>query len=210
MKGASTAALLRPMCADDVSAVVCLHAKSFPGFFLTTLGPRFVGLFYRAVLQFEQSVGVVAHTNGQVVGCVVGVEDHRAFHRYLRRHFTARAALAAMGVVLRRPTTVTRLLRAFRSSGPQLPHAEGPLLMSVAVDPQYAGAGIGSRLLSAFAGELSRRGFSTFRLTTDRDRNERTNLFYEKAGMILERSYCTPEGRWLNQYVLHTGAGMSS
>ena len=194
---------IRPMTLEDLDPVVAIHERSFPGFFLTTLGSSFLRLFYRALLQFDGSLAWVACVHQEVVGCVVGVPDHRVFHSFLRRRFAITGAVRVVRTLLRTPSVALRLLRAYRSSGPQLPHAEGPLLMSIAVDPERSGNGVGKQLLSAFAADLAGRGYPAFRLTTDRYANTRVNGFYESAGMTLERTYATPEGRWLNQYVYH-------
>lgn len=39
-------------------------------------------------------------------------------------------------------------------------------------------------------------------LTTDRDNNEATNSFYQKLGFVCERTFMTPEGRAMNEYVI--------
>ena len=38
---------IRPMLESDVEAVVEIHLRTFPGFFLSFLGPDFLALLYR-------------------------------------------------------------------------------------------------------------------------------------------------------------------
>ena len=53
---------------------------------------------------------------------------------------------------------------------------------------------------------MQARGVSSVSLTTDRDNNERTNDFYQKLGFELARTYVTPEGRAMNEYLIQLEA----
>ena len=75
-------------------------------------------------------------------------------------------------------------------------------LMSIAVLPECQGSGIGQTLVSAFLDEAVRRGLRQVDLTTDRDHNEPANRFYQRMGFVCERSFVTPEGRAMNEYVI--------
>ncbi len=74
--------------------------------------------------------------------------------------------------------------------------------MSIAVLKEKSGHGIGTRLISAFLMEMRRQDISSVSLTTDRDDNEYANRFYQKLGFHVARTYQTPEGRWMNEYVI--------
>jgi len=39
-------------------------------------------------------------------------------------------------------------------------------------------------------------------LTTDRDNNDKINRFYLSLGFACERTFVTPEGRTMNEYVI--------
>ncbi len=74
--------------------------------------------------------------------------------------------------------------------------------MSIAVSPDAEGKGIGGLLVKAFCAEMGKRGAPTVCLTTDKENNDRTNRFYQKQGFHLSRSFVTPEGRAMYEYVL--------
>ncbi len=192
---------IRLMSAHDISQVCSIHARAFPGFFLTSLGPGFLARFYNACRSYSDGVALVAEHDRRVIGFVVGVSDHRAFHTYLRRNWLVSFGVGTVNSVLRKPAILRRFVKAAFSSGPQAPQAEGALLMSIAVDPDCESKGIGRRLLEAFGDDLSARGCKSYRLTTDRDNNDRVNTFYEEAGLARECSYVTQQKRWMNQYV---------
>ena len=54
-----------------------------------------------------------------------------------------------------------------------------------------------------FSKELSVRGLKCVDLTTDRDNNEQVNNFYRKLGFVCDRTFTTPEGRAMNEYVFN-------
>jgi ribosomal protein S18 acetylase RimI-like enzyme len=73
--------------------------------------------------------------------------------------------------------------------------------MSIAVAPRAEGRGLGGKLVEAFCRAVLARGVRRISLTTDRVGNDRVNRFYEKQGFRLVRSYRTPEGRAMNEYI---------
>ena len=54
--------------------------------------------------------------------------------------------------------------------------------------------------MAVFLEEARSRGCRRVFLTTDRDRNEAVNAFYQKLGFRVEREFQTPEGRAMNEY----------
>ena len=197
---ASAERSIRQMAVQDTAAVAGVHQRAFPGFFLTSLGGRFLRVFYRACCAFPGSVVLVAETGGAIDGFVVGVVDHEAFHRYMRSRWALWLGLASLPAAAR-PAILARFARALVSRGPQMPEACGALLMSIAVDPEREGRGVGRALLKAFDDAMGRLGCGQYRLTTDRDGNGRVNRFYRTHGLSLEQAYVTPQGRWMNQYL---------
>ena len=66
-----------PLSREHVRPVVWVHLRSFPGFFLSFLGPRFLKEFYASFLVDPVGVGRVAvdSQSGDVLGVVVGPLD---------------------------------------------------------------------------------------------------------------------------------------
>ena len=52
--------LVRIASADDVADIVRIHREAFPGFFLTSLGPRFLELMYREYMRHPCGIVLVA------------------------------------------------------------------------------------------------------------------------------------------------------
>lgn len=185
-----------------IEGVVRIHLQSFPSFFLSFLGPRFLREFYYSFMADPASMGfVVSDSVGQVIGAVVGtVDPRRSFTRLLTRRWWA-FCLASVGAVARRPSCVPRLFRAvcYRGEPPSGPFRA--LLVSIMVSPAAQGRGLGKMLIRGWVEEARRRGASGCCLTTDAEGNEAASSFYQTTGWRLESSYVTREGRRMSRYV---------
>ncbi len=193
--------LLRPMYPDDLPEIVKVHLRSFPDFFLTFLGPRFLELLYHNIALDPEGILHIAEVDGTVAGFVAGVTNQDGFYRRLIQRQKWSFAWTALGAALRRPAIIPRLWRALRKPGDATESTAEACLMSIAVSPEFQRQGIGKQLLEDFCRELAARGGSAVCLTTDRDHNEATNHFYQRLNFKLVRSFITPEGRSMNEYV---------
>ena len=61
--------------------------------------------------------------------------------------------------------------------------------------------GIGRLLVRAFLDEACVRELENINLTTDSFDNDGVNRFYQRLGFSLLRTYTTPEGRKMNEYI---------
>ena len=194
---------LRKMQLSDVDQVVKVHLSSFQGFFLTFLGPRFLSLLYRYFVSSAHGVGYVSVDHGhELVGFVCGSTQPSGFFRTFFKNQWWRIILAALWPLIRHPSIGPRLLRAVLYP-PQTSTAQGTAtLMSIAVLPGRQNKGIGKMLVQEFLGEMQRRGAQRVNLTTDKENNDSVNAFPHCLGFQLVRSFATPEGRWMNEYVV--------
>jgi ribosomal protein S18 acetylase RimI-like enzyme len=190
------------MRADDLDAVVDVHMRSFPGFFLTSLGGSFLRELYGAIITDETGIAIVGTgEGGTIVGFVAGTTHPSGFYRRLIARRLWRFAAAAFLPLLRSPRILPRLLRAL--SLPRKSETSGEraaLLMSLAVSPDVQRGGMGRMLNDAFLEEALRRGATRVLLTTDKTGNDTVNSFYQKAGFRVSRTFVTPEGREMYEY----------
>ena len=193
---------LRNMLPSDVLTVTEVHAKSFPSFFLTVLGTAFLSNLYKAILEDPDGIGIVAIRDMVVLGFVAGTAQPAGFYRRLLRRRWWHFAWSALPSAVRHPAIVPRLLRAFSMPAQVTQHAGRGTLMSIAVLPECQGSGIGQLLVRSFLNEAVQHGLQQVDLMTDRDNNEPTNRFYQRMGFVCERSFVTPEGRAMNEYVI--------
>lgn len=189
---------------DDLAWVCSLHAAAFPGFFLTSLGPRFLHLLYAGFANETNGICITAEEKGVIIGFAAGTSAPDAFFTRLLRQQGWRFAVAAIPGLLRNPGFVTRkCLGALFYSGEQPTGlSNAALLSSLAVSSAYEGKGVGQQLIHAFAKEARRQGCSTLYLTTDEADNNRVNRFYAKCGFVLRDTFTRPGKRVMNRWVM--------
>jgi ribosomal protein S18 acetylase RimI-like enzyme len=187
---------------EDIPTVVAVHLASFPGFFLSFLGPKFLALLYEGLIADPQGLVMVSESAAGIEGFVAGVTDQSGFFGRLVKKRMLRFAGASLGAAIRRPRIVPRLVRALGQSRRSERSAAKASLMSIAVRPGVSGKGTGRDLVAAFGAALAARGVEAYCLTTDRDDNDRVNRFYLKLGFRLSGTFVTPEGRAMNEYVM--------
>jgi len=189
------------MKSDDVAAVVRVHLESFPSFFLSFLGPRFLRLYYSGVCSAYEGIAFVyLNADGQTGGFVAGTVNPRRFYSRLLKKQWLRFTLASAAAIFRKPQTIRRIAMAFfhPSENPNGENVAG--LYSIGVLPELHGSGVGKKLVLRFLEEAKRRGCVRVSLTTDRENNDRVNRFYQTLGFAIGRQYETPEGRKMNEY----------
>ena len=197
----TTTSPLVPMRFAHVPAVVQVHLASFPGFFLTFLGSRFLSLYYSGICADPEGIGLVyLNTSGIVSGFVAGSSNPRGFYARLLKRDWLKFALASGGAIIRKPTVIGRIIRGLSHSDDNPAGEDVAGLFSIGVLPELQGTGAGKLIAQAFLHEAKMRGCERIYLTTDRDDNEATNLFYQKLGFFVKRQYETPEGRRMNEY----------
>jgi ribosomal protein S18 acetylase RimI-like enzyme len=190
----------------DVDAVVAVHERAFAGFFLALLGPAFLRELYSGLLQDPSGIAYVCEEQSRVCGFVAGTGQPSDLYRRLLRKRWWRFGFASSGAIMRQPSIVPRLVRAFTMPQQAEAYDQSGLLMAIAVAPDCQGRRIGGSLLDAFLASARDRGIMSVYLTTDRDNNDRVNTFYAHKGFRIARSYVTHEGRWMNEYVIDLSA----
>lgn len=193
--------MIRKLQTSDVADVVAVHLASFPGFFLSFLGPRFLSLLYSGICTAPEGIGFV-YCGGadRPSGFVAGASDPRAFYSRLLKRDWLKFALAAFLPVLKKPSTLGRVARAVSHPAENPPGDDVAGLFSIGVLPELQGTGAGRKLVHAFLEEAKKRRCRRVFLTTDRDHNDAVNAFYSGLGFALERQYVTREGRRMNEY----------
>jgi ribosomal protein S18 acetylase RimI-like enzyme len=176
---AAGAHTIRAASAVDAPAIAALHREGLPDAFLSSLGPGFLAVLYRALATDPESVLVVAERGDAVVGFVAGVPSVGAFYRrFLLRHGVRAAAAAAPrvlrgGVVRRMRETAT-----YPDGMSGLPDAE---LLSIAVADSARRSGVATELVARLFADLAARRVEEVRVVVAAD-NLGANRFYERVG----------------------------
>lgn len=199
-----TGPIIREANLSDLKNLVQLHQKSFPGFFLSQLGPGFLSELYSGYLENPDGICLVAETQGQLSGAILGTLTPGAFYKSLLKRRWWAFLIAAIPGLQKKPLLVGRKLwEALSYSGdPPASYKEKTVLIaSIGIHPDQQGTGMGTALLKTLFEEAQKRGALWAYLTTDREDNLEGNNFYLRAGFQLEASFEKPGGRWMNRYL---------
>lgn len=187
----------------DIDAVASVHLAAFPGFFLTSLGRRFLIEMYRGFLSHPSGIFFVAEEKGEVMGFAAGTSAPNEFFSELRRRRALFFLFWALPALLRHPTIVIQKLRSaifYRGDKPAGLEG-GALLSSIGVCPDVIGKSVGKRLLHDFESEAFSRGVDFVYLTTDEAGNDRVNKFYKKNGYSVESKFFQGASRTMLRYI---------
>jgi glycosyltransferase involved in cell wall biosynthesis/ribosomal protein S18 acetylase RimI-like enzyme len=174
---------IRPGRPPDAAAIAQLHARTISTGFLSSLGPRFLRLLYRALVSGPDTVVLVAVSDEVVVGFIAGTRDTGAFYRdFLRRNALA-AAWRLLPTLFRRGT-IMRVWETLRYGGEE--SGQAAELLSMAVAPAARGRGVGLRLVDDLLTWASDAGIEEMRVVIGAE-NEIARSVYERAGFTLPR-----------------------
>ena len=98
---------------------------------------------------------------------------------------------------------IPAVVRWFRSQARSPSSMLGRCVLSpIAVSSKYSGRGVGKKLIRAFADVAESMGADRVHLETEALNNDAVNDFYRCLGFKLERTYNSPGGRLMTEYVL--------
>jgi ribosomal protein S18 acetylase RimI-like enzyme len=213
--------LLGPLTPAHAADAARLHILGQPGTFLTNLGPEVLTVLYRALPRSLFGLGYAVtdgDTKGPLLGFVGATTSVAALFLEmgtLRLPEFGPPLLRALGdrpaLLPRAAETLLYPLLATRDGAPDtalddaaLDHAPGAELLSIMVQPQARGQGIGAVLLQVLAEECQRRGVARLDVTVDAA-NTGARRFYARHGFTQRRTF-TLYGRAMCLYALELAA----
>lgn len=179
---------LRPLSPKDAPYIASLHIRTFQGFFLTTLGRRFLEKFYQLVLQHPHGLGVGEFREGKLIGFAIGSRRANGFYTAILKSGWWPLFWRAFPALLSRPASLGRIWKSLRSGGAEKDWLDPGVLLSLAVAPDMSRQGVGSGLLQSFESELCQSGVAGLSLTTDQQDNFATNEFYIQNSYIFVKT----------------------
>lgn len=173
-----------------------IHERAFDGFFLTTLGNRFLRTYYKASLNSAESVAVcTVNDKDQIVGFCIGCTLSKGYHKRLIQSNFAAFLLQGILILFTRPKAIYRLAFNLDKSTNNTDDGNYAELLSIGVLPEAKGTGAGKEMISAFEFEASKRGCQKIALTTDFDNNEHVLEFYKRSGYKILCEFTTYPNR---------------
>ena len=168
---------------DDVTSIVKIHQNAFNGFFLTSLGTRFLTFYYKAFVKSEESVVLCAIEDGAVLGFSAATKQCKGFNSSLIKKNLLSFFGLSIKLLFTQPSALVRLAKNLTKKSEEVEdNEEYAELYSIGVRSDAQGKGIGKKLLNATETKLKEDGVEKVSLTTDYYNNESTVAFYHSMG----------------------------
>lgn len=168
----------------DIDGIVEIHLAAFENFFLSSLGRKFLKIYYSSFVASKGGIVYCAKKEDDVVGFSACSYVSKDFNSSLINHNIFKFGLEIFILLFSKPKAIVRLAKnmnkerndtSIKDTGG---YAE---LYSIAVSPTCQGEGVGKRLLTATEEDVKERN-SHISLTTDYYNNEKTIGFYHSLG----------------------------
>ena len=168
---------------SDINKVIQVHKSSFKDFFLTELGDRFLHVYYESVRKDRRGVLLGFYEAQTLMGFCAATTISKGFNSYLIKKNFSSFFWISLRLFFTNFTALIRLFKNLTKKNPGVKD-EGDYaeLLSIGVDDDSQGKGIGKALLIQLENELQKKGIKKLSLTTDFDNNEKAISFYKKLG----------------------------
>ncbi len=196
--------IIRDALLDDIPQIVKVHKFAFPGFFLTTLGDRFLNLLYEGFLLNKNGILRVVIVGNNLVGFSAGTIAPEIFFTELRKVKWFGFLISAFPSLILNPSVVIKkLFNAVFYKGDTVDSLRGAaLLSSIAVDPSCSGKSLGTSLLNDFEAQVKAISeLEQVYLITDKTGNDRVVSFYLKSNYNQDSEFCQSGNRIMLRFV---------
>ncbi len=172
--------VIKPILKSEINSAVKIHVAAFPDFFLTQLGDVFLRFYYESVLKHKQGILIGAYEAEKLIGFCATTQRSKSFNLSLIINNFLQFSIVGVRLLFTNPKAIIRLLKNLTKSDSKVDddgaYAE---ILSVCVDPNQQGGGVGKKLLKAVEEELEKNKIVKLSLTTDYYNNENAINFYK-------------------------------
>jgi ribosomal protein S18 acetylase RimI-like enzyme len=178
---------------SDSNQIAKIHLKSFPNFFLTTLGYSFLKTYYRSCAKSKEAISICAtdQDDKKLLGFAVGCFNSAGFNKRLIFSNSFEYSYRAILLLFTKPIALFRLFKNLSKKNDKDDKGNYAELLSIGVSPDQNSLGIGQKLLSKFENQVREKGINTISLTTDADFNDSVLRFYKKSGYKVYYDFVT-------------------
>ena len=176
--------IIRKADINDVDGIVDIHLAAFESFFLSSLGKRFLRLYYSSFINNNEGVVYCATKEEIIVGFSASSYVSRGFNSSLIKHNLFKFGIEAVILLFSRPKALVRLVNNMNKESIDdeiKDYGSYAELYSIAVSPSCQGEGVGRKLLTATEEDVKKHNES-ISLTTDFYNNDKTITFYHSLG----------------------------
>ena len=175
--------IIRQAKLNDLDAIVKIHDGAFPDFFLTSLGDRFLKLYYKSVMNSPEGILLICQFDNDIIGFCAGTLLSSGFNARLIKKNLLSYIGQGIRLLFTRPIRIWHLYKNLSKENPDVgDNGEYAELLSIGVDPNRQGGGVGKKMLIALEEEVKERGGCKLSLTTDYEYNEKAIGFYHSLG----------------------------
>ena len=193
---------IREALLTDIERIVAVHNAAFKDFFLTSLGSKFLALYYQSVLMHPRGILLVSDNGEGVIGFCAGTLLSAGFNSSLIKSNFSAYAIEGMRLLFTNPVSLWHLFKNFSKEdsnvGDKGEYAE---LLSIGVDPNVQRSGAGKAMLLALEDEVKKRGGIRLSLTTDFNDNEKAIGFYHSLGYKEWYDFVTYPNRRMYRFI---------
>lgn len=178
--------IIRKASKADNKYLAQLHISVFPGFFLSTLGEKFLTTYYKVVLKHPETICLFAEDEeANICGYVLGRINAKGYLKRIVKSAPLVFIWEAIKLLFTRPKALFRLINNLdkkRDDSEVRDEQDYAEIGLIGVLPQHKGQGIGHRLFNEFVEILKKNGVAKISLTTDADDNVNTLTAYKAWG----------------------------
>lgn len=176
--------IIRNASINDVDGIVAIHKQAFKDFFLTSLGEKFLKLYYTSFIRSKNGVVCCAVRRDKIVGFSAASYVSKGFNTSLIKQNLIKFGIETIRLLFIKPGALVRLVRNLNKESSDTAindnghYAE---LYSIAVSPLCQGEGVGKFLLKMTENDVANHN-DQISLTTDYYNNDKTIAFYRALG----------------------------
>ena len=176
--------IIRNASINDVDGIVAIHKQAFKDFFLTSLGEKFLKLYYTSFIRSKNGVVCCAVRRDKIVGFSASSYVSKGFNTSLIKQNLIKFGIETIRLLFIKPGALVRLVRNLNKESSDTAindnghYAE---LYSIAVSPLCQGEGVGKFLLKMTENDVANHNVQ-ISLTTDYYNNDKTIAFYRALG----------------------------
>lgn len=169
-----------------------IHILAYKDFFLTTLGKRFLNLYYFSSLNSTESISICAvDENDQIIGFSIGCIQAKGYHKRLILQNFLQFLFQGICILFSKPVAFWRLALNIEKNKIYTDKGNYAELLSIAVIPDEKGVGVGKEMIARFEAKAKSRGCTNIALTTDYYNNEEVLAFYKNCGFDVFYEFTT-------------------
>lgn len=169
---------------SDIEEIVSLHCDIFDGYFLKSLGDEIIFRYYQSYFLDEGTIFLKATIEEEIIGFSLVTSNYSGIiKKFYKDNFLKLAFKIIIEFFKLNPIIInglkTRVTKLFKIASITDVNEEKNCLLSIAVNPNYQGHSVASRLIEISEDVLKRQSIDAYSLSVKRD-NLRAKGFYEK------------------------------